>query len=572
MMRRFAVVVLLSGLAVILLTCVAPTTGVPDPADHTVSSPLTGIEPLVRTFMRAHRIPGLTLGIVDRGEVVALIGFGVADVETRQPATPDTVFRAYSLAKVFTAIETVRLAQDGLIDLDSPIRDVLPEWPGLKGEETAGQPTVRQLLAHRGGVPRNSNYHENLGGAGTATLERQVASLRDAPAAFPPGYRYKYSNIGYNVLGRLIEDRLDQLFAIYMTNQALPAYGMESSAFLINSLPPGSALATGYVRDGRRRRAVAPSDIIELASGNLYTSASDLAQFMNAFMDSSPANPPRPLDEETRTATFVPQFSTPADPQRNGLGWMTSQEFMGELMVWHQGGDADANSLMAMLPDSRQGVCILTNTGSYEGSTLLTLAQELFGRVRENAGASLEAPPAAPTPRSDPEAGDLVVPADVTGRFVAYGEIIEILDTTGGLQVAFGPVRFRLRPEGSTSLGTEYSLHHWARNLGLQRFVPIDLSLLRLIVPPAQDGPVDQVILAVSDVDYEICPRYPDYHAATGASIAGRYDWCEIIERDATLRMTGVGYLTPGPGETFQVVSGLYAGETVTVDVESGSV
>lgn len=535
------------------------------------------VDTQVRDLIRKNDIPGLSIAVVHDGSVLVLRGYGLADREQETPATPDTVFRAYSIAKVFTALETVRLAEDGLIALDDPIANLLPEWPDMDRWQASAPVTVRHLLSHRGGLPRNSNYHENLAVAGVDCLRLQVESLGDAWAAYPAEYRYKYSNVGSNVLGRLIELERSELYALYMTNEVLPAYGMDRSAYLISFLPEDAVVATGYEYDRGQCYAHPPYDIIGLASGNLYATAADFAEFMMLLLGSTPSGTDLPIDHGTLLSTYVPQFSRADDPERNGLGWMTSETMMGELMVWHQGGDYDANALVALLPQSNIGICVLTNSGSYEGVDLLSLAADTF-RAVQGTGVTSTLPfvvAHAPSPSIAPLAGTSVQDdlERATGRYIAYGEVLELELSGDELRAQLGPVTLRLSLETENELGGVYSVRSWLDAVIPGGLFPVDLSLVRLIVPPSGGLETEHLIMAVSDLSYEFCPRYPEIAEVpeNWLTIAGEYDGCTVVVEDQTMKMTGVGYLVERSTDLFEVLGGVYSGETVSRNSVTGS-
>lgn len=161
-LRRTVAVVFLCGCAILATSC-ASSTMHPWVGEEKGDLEFIGyVDTEVRELIRKNNIPGLSIAVVHEGSVLVLRGYGLADREHEIPATPDTVFRAYSIAKVFTALETVRLAEDGLIALDDPIANLLPEWPDLRRRHDSAPVTVRHLLSHRGGLPRNSNYHESI--------------------------------------------------------------------------------------------------------------------------------------------------------------------------------------------------------------------------------------------------------------------------------------------------------------------------------------------------------------------------------------------------------------------------
>ncbi len=519
---------------------------------------LAAVDARVQDFVRENDVPGMSIAVVQHDSTLVLRGYGLADCESGTPATPDTIFRAYSISKVFTALETVQLAEEGAITLDATLTEVLPGWiPPLRHEESVPA-TVRHLLAHRSGLPRNSNYHDSIAEARADCLRYQVESMPSAWAAYSAGERYKYSNVGFNILGRIIELERDTPFAFYMTDVVNLRYGMTHSAFLLSQLPEESEIATGYYRDGSRDVPVTPYDIIGLASGNLFTSAADLAQFMS-YVHTTSAGP----NGTSLRTMFEPQYVRPEDPQRNGLGWMTNEAFMGELVVWHQGGDYDANAIVVLLPDSGWGFCALTNTGSFEGATLMTLARDVLSVVRGGtpaAGFGRAASPSYNLTTRSPTS-----PASAAGRYVAGTELITITGEDDSLRLKWGPATFRLEYEGNSDTGAVYSVHHWLDDLNVQLPLPVELSLVRVIVPAGSTP--DHIFLAVSDISYDYCPRYPDLGAIPEgwSAIVGEYDYVTVSAPDDALFMSGVGFLADRESDWYEVLGGPYAGESVMV-------
>jgi CubicO group peptidase (beta-lactamase class C family) len=559
-------------IAVLLLltSCVAPPLTLVTGEEHGDPQLLSEVDGLVRTLMRKNHIPGLSIGMVHEGKTLVLRGYGSADLENEIPVTPDTIFRAYSIAKLLTGLEVVRLAEEGLIDLDEPLESAVPEWSGMRYHEPSEPVTVRHLLAHRGGLPRNSNFHPDGGVPIDEVLRLTVESMAGTRAARPAGVRYQYSNVGYNVLGRAVEVARNKSFAVYMSYDALPDYGMDRSAFFTGFLPDDAQLATGYVREKRRFHPTELHDLNELASGNLFTSAADMAAFMTTVLETTPESE-GPLSIESLRASYQPQFASPDDPERTGLAWATSEELAGELMVWHQGGDANGNAVVAIFPDSRIGVSLLSNSGSYEGVKLLALAVDCLHAIR-------------PKPESVNPGGDISPPSDdpapeqVAGRYVAYGTPITIKPKGGDLKVDFlgspyGIGSLRMEPVGRTERGMEYAMDH--RLLGLLAgLFPLDPEMVRIIVPPILPGETpDHVWLAVSDCAYGYFARYPapPEVPASWREVEGEYDGCEVVIKKRALHMSGVGYLREREPGFFEVVGGPFDGETVTRDPATGA-
>ena len=137
----------------------------------------------IRRLMRQHHLPSLTVALIDDQDTIWQEAFGWANVEKEIPATADTVYKLWSVSKVFTAIETMRLVEEGLLDLDAPITDYLPDF-SIQSRFPDSEPiTIRSILAHRSGLPRNECRSVNWYG-GYDVLEEMVKSLKSLNFTF----------------------------------------------------------------------------------------------------------------------------------------------------------------------------------------------------------------------------------------------------------------------------------------------------------------------------------------------------------------------------------------------------
>ncbi len=141
-------------------------------------------------------VPGASVAVLAEGRVVTAAA-GVLSTATGVEATPDAVFQIGSITKLWTSALVMQLVDDGLVDLDAPVRAYLPEFTG-------GDPaiTTRQLLCHVAGF-EGDIFTDT--GRGADAVERYVASLHDIPQLFAPGEVFSYNNTGFVVLGRLVE-------------------------------------------------------------------------------------------------------------------------------------------------------------------------------------------------------------------------------------------------------------------------------------------------------------------------------------------------------------------------------
>jgi CubicO group peptidase (beta-lactamase class C family) len=176
------------------------------------------IESAFLAFMQANHLPGASLAIAKNGRLVLARGYGLADVEQRQPVQPESLLRFGSIGKTITSIAIMKLVEDGKLNLDASAFALLPDIrprSGRLGDARIGRITIRNLLTHSGG------WDAAVGGDPIAPLSQQIASamgvafppsptaiisyMLDRRLDFDPGARFAYSNFGFLVLGRVIE-------------------------------------------------------------------------------------------------------------------------------------------------------------------------------------------------------------------------------------------------------------------------------------------------------------------------------------------------------------------------------
>lgn len=240
------------------------------------------------------RASGAAVGIVLDGELVYARGFGVQDVQTRTPVDAGTVFHIASLTKSFTALAVMKLRDEGKLALDEPLQTYLPQLASLKLPTRDAPPlTARLLLSMAAGL-----QYDDLWGAVSFGLDDAEFSrlLAEGPSfVTTPGTSYGYSNLGYALLGKLVESVSGSRFTDYVSANVLRPLGMSSSVWNESKVPP-ARLARGYRWEGEQLlpEETAFETSFE-AAGGLYTSLRDYARFLSFNLA---AYPPRD-DPET---------------------------------------------------------------------------------------------------------------------------------------------------------------------------------------------------------------------------------------------------------------------------------
>lgn len=542
----------------------------------------------IQQVMKQRHLPSVAVALIDDQDIVWQEAFGWANVEKEIPATTDTVYKLWSVAKVFTAIETMRLVEEGLIDLDAPITDYLPDF-SIQSRFPDSEPiTVRSILAHHAGLPRNGCYlvgwyeeHD--------VLDELAASLSDCHMAFPVGYRYKYSNIGPDTLGAMVQKTRGEPFPYYMEENLLSPVGMENSAFLTADIPAQNDIALGYEYYKGDYYPREQGDITNLPSGNLYAPIADMSDFVKFVFRDGEANGEQIIQPETLRLMFEDQYSSQRDPQPMGLGWKIARVFDSELLVWHDGGPTEGvGSLIALLPERKLGVVLFANEVSFQGSVSVPLALELLEPMLETQYGII--PPEDETPK--PVDIDRSLLDAYAGKYVAWGQIMAVSSSGNHLKANIQGMKFDLLPVSDS----KFKVDHWLLKLRLADLLPlpIDLNGLReLEIEFSVGGEADEemMIINIADISYEVCPRYPEVTdvPALWEELTGEYDLVhrlpsghigsevvgrsEILSEDGVLKMAGwVGPLKPISKTEIIILSGSFAGETMLYEPDTGNI
>ncbi len=208
---------------------------------------------ITKTTHSAHQ-PGLAIGIVHDGKLIWGKGYGFADIEAKTPVTLDTLFRIASITKTFTATAIMQLYEEGKLRLDDRVCDYL-DWFDLHHGD-APRMTIRNLLTHTSGLPRDAtipHWTDNK----FQTWDELVEATKQRKLILPPDKDFSYSNLGYSLLGRIVEVVSGDSWADYIQSHILAPLKMTDTLVI----PTGDEanLATGYlVHDDDYVRQPAP--------------------------------------------------------------------------------------------------------------------------------------------------------------------------------------------------------------------------------------------------------------------------------------------------------------------------
>ncbi|WP_153141398.1 serine hydrolase domain-containing protein [Paraburkholderia agricolaris] len=315
---------------------------------------VSALDEIFEPFNRSN-VPGLVVGIAQHGKLLYRRGFGLASLEHAVANTPGTRMRIGSISKHFASLLTLLLVEEGKLDLDTPIRSYVPELTG-----PGGDPTVRQLLMHRGG----SRCYLDIGflcrGLAIAPLGTALATqVRQTGRNFAPGDMMIYNNGGYHLVSIAIERVGGASFEAQLKARLFDPLGMRDTESIPSdySITPGIATMHTPAPGGGWRRGLFPSEE-NRGEGAIVSTVDDMLRWAEHLRTRDRFGSPASWTALTGLAPF-PDGATGS----YALGLMV-QSYRGVRIVHHSGGVVGGSSQMLTAPDHELDIVIMANGAS----------------------------------------------------------------------------------------------------------------------------------------------------------------------------------------------------------------
>lgn len=348
----------------------------------------------------AHRgVPGLSVAVVYDQEIVWSKGYGYANLEKKVPATPSTVYRIGSITKLFTSTAILQLRDAGKLQLDDPVSLYLPWFSVPNPFPDAPEITIRQLLTHTSGLPREADFPYWTDHIFPTHVEL-AESVPEQEAINPPETTYHYSNLGMSILGEIVTEVSGEPWADYVQANILTPLGMLNSsaapdeeilqnlatAYMIEG-PDGARGVMEYYTEG----AIAPAASIVSTVENLGLFAS--LQFRDGPAPGDQILKGSTLREMQRVHWVYDSFSG-----GRGLGFAVTHRD-GKNFVGHGGSIGGNVSNLLMVPSEKIAVIVAINADDGSPYTVARQAYSVFAppilaAARKPAPKKAEADPA----------------------------------------------------------------------------------------------------------------------------------------------------------------------------------
>lgn len=249
----------------------------------------SAVDDIVAEFHERRRAPGVQLAVVAAGETVHFTGHGIVDCTTGARSADGHVFRIASMSKSFTAAAILRLRDQGMLQLDDPVLRHLPHATGLAGHTGDSPPiTLRHCLTMSSGLPSDDPWADRQESMSQGAFDDLLA--RPLTGAYAPGTEFVYSNLGFAILGRVVEAITGRSFADHVTEALLEPLGLADTTYDYRTVSTGR-LACGYrlTRSGEweLQQFSAPGSFS--AIGGLLSTTRDIARWVSWLSDAFPA-------------------------------------------------------------------------------------------------------------------------------------------------------------------------------------------------------------------------------------------------------------------------------------------
>jgi D-alanyl-D-alanine carboxypeptidase len=317
---------------------------------------------LVRSQMKEHRIPGVSVVVIQSNQIVRQTAYGLANVELNVATTPETVFEIGSITKQFTAACILLLVEDRKLSLEDRISKHL-HWTPASWSNV----TVRHLLTHTSGIKSYTGL-DGFEVRRHLTQEQFVRAIAAYPLEFQPGDNLKYCNTGYNLLGFIIENLSGGSYWSFLKTHVLDPLGMSSTGGRTPSLIVTNR-AAGYEQTNNVwiNRDYDLTDVF--SAGAIVSTTGDLARWNNS-LDTGAL-----LTAESRQQMWTPARLNDGTTTEYGLGWRI-EKFGGRASVGHGGATSGFSASLQRFPEDRLAVIVLTNT---DEQIATKLAREIAG-------------------------------------------------------------------------------------------------------------------------------------------------------------------------------------------------
>jgi CubicO group peptidase (beta-lactamase class C family) len=364
---RLAVRALVTLLAV-ALSATATSRALAEPAALPIAA--AAIDRTAARAMQSFKVPGMAVGIVKDGKLIYAKGYGVRELGKTPPVDIDTLFQIGSNTKAFTAAALAILVDEHKIRWDDKVIDYIPEFR-LYDPYVTREFTLRDLLSHRSGLGTGAGdlmFYPNT----DLSRAEMIRGLRYLKPVSSFRSQYAYDNLLYMVAGAVVATVTGETWADFVTQRILQPLRMTGCVTSYKRIAAGSNAATPHVMSEGKLTAIKPIEFTAIApAGAISCNVSGMAKWLRTQLNAGKSGDGAQIFTADRgEEMWTPNTVMPLNPvlaslthahfEAYGLGWELQDE-LGYKRVSHTGGVPGTVTWVAMIPELRLGIVVLTN-------------------------------------------------------------------------------------------------------------------------------------------------------------------------------------------------------------------
>lgn len=327
------------------------------------------LDQVINQYKTVHQAVGIAVGVLKGNDVIYAKGFGVRNLETKEPVTTRSLFHMASVSKPFVATAIMQLVEKGKVKLEAKLVDYLPYFK--MDDERYKTITIGQMLSHISGIPDVEDYEWDKPQYDDGAAERYIRSLTKEKLIAAPGEKFRYSNMAFDILADVIARASGMTFEAYMKENIFKPLQMNDSTFYKPEVPKELA-TTPHVISDRLNYTVSVSKIYpynraHAPSSTLHSNVMDMMNWGIANLNKGAFKNRRILQTASHELMWKPHVETgwKIDAYKNvGLSW-----FMGKYkdhpIILHGGGDLGYRTFFLLLPEQSTAIVTLGNSATF---------------------------------------------------------------------------------------------------------------------------------------------------------------------------------------------------------------
>src|SRR5437867_9306343 len=336
-------------------------------ADPVIDRKLKGFDAYLETIVKDWNVPGLGVGVVAKNRLVFARGYGFRDFGRKLPFTPKTTVPIASNTKLFTAVATGLLVEDGKLDWDKPVRQFVPDIQFFN-DDLSAKVTIRDMLSHRTGITR----HDTIWYKSDFTRKQLFEKLVYLEPQEPMRQTFLYNNLMFAAVGYLIELQSGKTWEQFVKERIFEPLQMNATSYSIGDMLKRPEFGVGFTerRDSfELYRIPYYEDISGVAPcGAIVSNIEDMSHWLIALMNQGKYDGKQVLPAEVLKATLQPAIALP-NTALETRGWSEvlnaaygkgrqTASYRGHLITFHGGDLPGFHTQVSLMPQDHIGVIV----------------------------------------------------------------------------------------------------------------------------------------------------------------------------------------------------------------------